>query len=441
MVGDGSGCFFQPMTEEYTYILTARHLFCDRTVAEGVPTLTERVDGQQIIISRNTLNNGTWQSIQFPLTLTRGQTYFPLPNADAAILKVQFLNGLDQLLIDPHYERPASYKLCGYPSNRRNAADQYTSYELHQNIASGNFGQTAQLAIGTLTQDNLEGMSGGGILKPEEHNILIIGVQSKMLSTVLPAGQIGFVPMKFFEEIIATNANLEKLMPVYLKSFSYFGNEIFALDYGLDEQQIAEQLTTLLKTQATRVINSNINPIEVRNYFKEKLMFILTKQNPSDLDKKKLWIAWLEMLTILNVAHNHQHAVQDLPNLEKKIRLFYSDTDRDFFIAHLDHLDQQNYSGLEAGGVVIVSSNSPAKGGSHVLNRGLGRIDQMRKEYQIKALSIDNATEFPLDKYKFINISAFKEGCIVDNYTQFENLTAPQIISKLKEQYELLFKP
>ena len=443
IVGAGSGCFFQPMTQDYTYILTSRHLFCDGQNIHGVTHFVERPDGQIIQITRQVHDGTTWSPETTSLTLTRGENYFPHGDTsiDAAILKVGHIESVDQILI---HNDPASiqgYTLSGYPANRRNLPEAYTSYVVDRSIASANFGQTAQLVLGNITQDNIEGMSGGGIFRADPGAILVAGIQSKILSVMLPAGQVGFVPMSRYLEIVEQNDDkLERLLPLYLKSFKYIQDEIFKIEFGVEEQQVAERLTVLLKGQAARIIESDITPTAIREHLKERLMLILPKQSVTDLEKKQIWIAWLELMTILNITYNQTYNAQDLPNLLKKLRLFYSDTEHDFFIAHLDDLDKLDYTGLEKGGVVVVASNGRAKGKAHILRPDrIPKIDAMRSQHQLAGLAIDNPTEYPLDKYKFFNISAFKEGCIVDQHEIYQKLEVAQYLTNLRTQYEQLF--
>jgi len=442
-VASGSGCFFQPLSDSHTYILTSRHLFCDQQQVDGITNFIERVDGQIVVIKYYVLDGNQWQTREFQLTVTRGENYFTHanPQVDAAILKIDHIENCDQIIIYNDHQTPTGFRLCGHPSNRRNQGDPYTTYLIQGSIASTNFGQTVQLALGNVTQDHIEGMSGGGILKPDRSAILIAGIQSKMLSVILPAGQVAFVPIKYYAEVVeSSDSRLEKLLPLYLKSFKYIKEEIFKLSYGVEEQEIAEQLTVLLKGQATRIIESDITPLEIRKYLEERLMLILPKQSNTELEKKKIWVAWLELMTILNIAYSQNHTLEDLPSLLKKIRLFYSDTEHDFFYAHLDDLDKLDYTGLEKGGVVVVASNVIAKGKKHILRPDrIPRIDSLRKQHTLEGLAIDNATEYPLDKFKFMNISAFKEGCIVDTHEEYQKLEVKEYLGNLKKQYEQLF--
>ena len=77
-VGAGSGCLFQPTSESYTYVLTARH------VVEGANV----TQVQRELIGEN-------GAIQIESIDIIGQPYFhPNKEVDAAILKVSFVKTL-----------------------------------------------------------------------------------------------------------------------------------------------------------------------------------------------------------------------------------------------------------------------------------------------------------------------------------------------------------
>lgn len=114
-VKDGSGCLFQPILNEnnYTYILTAKHLFegiAQDDDGNDLPYATQ--DGTDISIFRQVNVDGQWQKISIPFTLERGKTYFPHKDADAAILKINHLS--------PQFDRIVSIDI---PVNRQQKVD------------------------------------------------------------------------------------------------------------------------------------------------------------------------------------------------------------------------------------------------------------------------------------------------------------------------------
>lgn len=447
IVGEGSGCLFQPMSEEYTYILTAKHLFFKKKEsARGEAIVSEMLDGEVIKIERHSKTENGWEEIEVAFKLQKGTNYFPHRDADIAILKIEYLPGFDNISIHDQIVGEDDYELCGSPDTTRdnNEGERYTTYEVERFITSGNYNHSAQL-FGSLNQTNIEGMSGGGILKIVTNHITIVGIQSKMASSTLPAGQIGFVPMKYFNEIVdypEYAEKLEKLLPLYLGSFSFFKEDIFNLKPGLSEKERAERLTEILKAKALDIQESDITPLTIKDYLHDKLL-LLSNQDKGELQKKKIWSIWLELLTILNIAKNNSHCANDLPTIFKKVRLFYSDVDEDFWVKHLDELHKLNYSGLEDTGIVVVASNVKAMNNNeHVLDVSKipGNITRIKNKFDLERIGpkIDSATDFPLEKYKYMNISAFKENTAVNVVEKFSEESVTNCLETLKELYEQL---
>lgn len=447
IVGDGSGCLFQPMTKEYTYILCAKHLFIIKEENDRGETVERDMpDGKIIEIKRHCKKENGWEEIKIKHKLQRGMNYFPHKDADAAILKIDYLPNFDNIYIQNQINENNGFELCGFPGTARQdeEGEKYTTHRLERFLASGNYCHGAQL-FGGLNQINIDGMSGGGILKLANNHISIIGIQSKMASKLFPSGQIGFVPMKYFNEITDYSEHvgkLEKLLPSYIKSFSFLTEDIFNLKYGLVEKERAKKLTKILKIKAGEIQKSDITPLCIKNYLNEKLL-LLSNQDRDELQKKRIWSIWLELLTILNIAKNKSHCANDLPTIFKKIRLFYSNVDEDFWLEHLEDLHKLDYSGLESKGIVVVASNVKAESNMHILDlsRIPGDITRTLKEkFDIEKLGqkIDNATDFPLEKYKYINISAFKEDIATNIPEPFTNQSITDCLTTLKDLYEQL---
>jgi len=446
LVGEGSGCLFQPMTDEYTYILTAKHLFIDEKEDErGLAIKSEIPDGEIIEIKRHRKTESGWDEITIEFKLEKGTTYFPHKEADIAILKIDYRSDLDGIYVRNQIPQDGDYLLCGFPDvfRQNKSGDRYTTHCVNRFICSGNYCHSAQLPE-TLSQINIVGMSGGAILEVVDNYIAIIGIQCSMANNSnYQSGQIEFVPMRYFNDIVTYPeyaGKIKILLPPYLQSFSFLKTDIFNIEYGLLGKVRAEKLTNILKAKAGEVQKSDITPQIIKDHLKEKLL-LLPNQNKDDLQKKNIWSTWLELLTILNIAKDHSHCATDLPSIFKKIRLFYSDVDKDFWLEHLAELPKLDYSGLEDKGIVVVASNVEARD-MHILDLRLipENIARMEEEYEIDKIGqkIDTATDFPLKKYKYVNISAFKEKTATDVSQEFTTQQIQECLITIKELYERL---
>lgn len=305
-VGNGSGCLFQPISEnKYTYVLTAKHLFEGTTLDDNGATVDYSfTDGTEISIFRPIKNVEGWNEIEIKLMLKRGENYFAHKYADAVILKLPYLSGFDKIYTSEINQRVEGYSLYGYPNRfkSRNAGNKDTGYGIKSLITSVNYGYTAQLFSTTLNKDEIEGMSGGGILKTIDGFVSLIGIQSEMKHANYATGQINFVSISFFDEIVTENIGyLSALYPPYLSSFQFLEEEIFNVKPGVLTQEKCDKLTTILKAKAKEIEKSDLTPKYIRDFIKEKYPAFY-QQESNEISKKKIWSIWLELLTIINIA-------------------------------------------------------------------------------------------------------------------------------------------
>lgn len=203
IVGGGSGMLFQPMTNEYTYVFTAKHIFLDKITTEGRPdSYKEKVNGSIVLIYQLTLNEDLWNSNLIEFEVKKGENYFPHQTADIALLKIKFMEGFAQTHILENCSINNDYYLCGFPNDKRGAnngnfPNQYTNYQISHKIASINNLIEVRLSQ-PKTQPEILGMSGGGIFRITNDSIDIIGIQSQMAKTISLQNEIDFVPITLF---------------------------------------------------------------------------------------------------------------------------------------------------------------------------------------------------------------------------------------------------
>src|SRR5574343_271664 len=223
-VGTGSGCLFQPLNEEYSYVLTAKH------VIEGI---------ENFEITRQYIQeDGTMIDEQFDIL--EGPYLHTDANKDAAIIKVEKVSNIDNLLranLDPLEKE--NWYLCGHPDSREsnnfsyrknkltieNPIDLYIEGEIERNV----------------NHSEIVGQSGGGIIKFENSCFLLAGIQKKMAveDEDETLSRIHFAPLSFFDEIVEENKdNLTPLFPPYIGAFSFLLQEIFPFPNLLVKQEL-----------------------------------------------------------------------------------------------------------------------------------------------------------------------------------------------------------
>ncbi|MFH4964759.1 ABC-three component system protein [Gaetbulibacter sp. M235] len=434
-VEEGSGCFFQPMTDKYTYILTAKHLFYE--VNDQGKITNEYEDGREIEILKHQKNHDGWELQKIPFVIEKGVNYFPHKDADVAILKIEYEPYFNSIFVKNTENDMVGFQLCGFPVSKKNNldAEKYGNQNIYGFGATGQYCKGAQL-FGTLQQSDIEGYSGCGILKIINENIYIAGIQSKMASNYInQAGQIGFVQIAYFDGIVDEyEEQLEKLFPDYMGNFSFLEDEAFKLEVdALDEERIAST-RTMLKNKALDIIKSDITPYGIKMLFNERIL--LNDQYSEHLSVKNVWISWLEFLTIMNIAKGYNVNKEMLSEIFNTVRLKYSNEDDWTKLLSTDLLNS-DYKGLKPDSTVIVSTNKPPIG-NLILKKEtiLSHIGIVPK----KGLRIDNGVKSPYEDFDFVHLEFFKKGCIADQLEQYDKINDEnKLLQILKQQYNELF--
>lgn len=444
-VNGGSGVIFQPADETFTYILTAKHIFYD----DNGQSIDTRVNIHYYSKPDNAM-------VAFPeFDLVTGTNFFPHSenNIDIAILRIARIHTPDKLIItNKYFQENKEYVLGGYPKLRRESRGgiiDLDSFRVDDKIDILDDKEFKRVEADIAKNQNLaelKGLSGGGIFKVSGEYLLLAGIQSRVANNIEALGRIRFTPIEIFNEIIAEyNGVLEVIVPYYLKSFTFLKDSSFSLSGGIMSNQIVGDVSEILRNQTQNVLQSDFTPICIKEHLGSALL-LLNNQDSNDVFLKKLWLSWLELLTILNIAKQKNVAKSDFDDLFSEVRFFYSPVDKDFWSAHLGDLAKSDYKGLKRKGLVVVASQKPAGDQHHVLDPSkiVPDISRIRKDYEMAqplvpdTVNIDDPDNFPLQKFRFVNISAFKDHPIIEGYQQFENMTRLEIINKLKELYEQL---
>lgn len=432
IVNGGSGIIFQPSDTQYTYILTAKH----------------NVEEDQIKIIRfSNINNIIEELPEISIDKNIGVNIFPHydVNKDIAIIKIDKIRDLEEIFRIESNQIVSNIRLMGYPLLRRQEFinDKASWFRDSDNLSvhgSRSHGRIEARLQNREEYSEIVGHSGGGVVSIEDGKLLLMGIQNSMLSSKdhENLGSIEYTPIKYFDEIINKYQDeLKPLHPHYLSCFSFLTDSAFSkVDNCFNSKKTIDILTKILKEKSKKVIESEITPICIKEYLSEELL-LLKSQNNLILNSRDIWVIWLELLTILIILKNDDVKLDKLHNVLNRYRVFYSDIDDDFWVSHVNELPNANYSNLKKGGTVIVATRTAAKNNTHKLDSILGSIYQTAKD-EHDIIHIDDAQEFPFDKYKYLNISAFKEGVLLEHYKEFLSLDVKSKVLKLQEFYRRL---
>jgi len=442
IVNGGSGCLFQPMTDSYTYILTAKHLFFEKNEEGRGVEKVQYPDGTEIEVKRFIQTSEGWDEELIPFILIEGENYFPHKdeNTDIAILKITpIIKGFDDICIIDDIELDGEFVLAGSPVPFREnpQGDRYTHYNIQSIITSANKSILAQVDP-ALNQNNIEGTSGGGVLKIDSNYILVAGIQSKMANgTNYQAGQIAFVPIKHFNEIVEYEENegkLSKLYPPHLRKFDFLIDDCFTLEVDeIDEVKVSNARVTL-RNKAYEITKSDITPIGIKDLFKERLL--IDEKASSCLSHKALWISWLEFLVIMNLMKDENLNSDMLSDLFNSYRLKFLNID-DWTTSFRKTLRESDYIGLKEDSTVVVNTRCAPKTNRNLIIKK-GNMPDIANVYDKRGFRTDRGID-PYTSFNFVHLDFFKSKCIIEKLDEYQDLNEIQLIEKIKIEYNELF--
>lgn len=425
IVNGGSGCIFQPMDGIYSYVLTAKHNIEDYNI-------------RIVDFTRFKLQDGNIIKITIPIDgLVENENYFPHPNRDIAIIKIDKIPNLENIIrVDDFDKDRAQYILVGYPETRRNANPHTKEnwYRCDENVTILNV-KANQLREGEVPNnagyEEIVGHSGGGILKISGNYILLAGIQNKMTDVENEQmGRIEFSPISLFDEIIEAHPqHLSAIYPPFYKSFSFLKEQIIKLEGCFYDIEYTKQY---LRDVTDEIIASSLTPNIIRNRLQER--FLIYGEKSSSFYNKGLWTAWLEFLIVLKIIGLNPKTEQELDEIFNQYRVIYSSSKEDWSKLMKD-IVRSDYKGLKENACLIFANETEPK--IPVLGKGI--IPDVSKSVQKKQMNIDDGVNHPFESFKHIHVCAFQRSCIVEKageYAHFNNTNENELFQKLKKEYE-----
>jgi hypothetical protein len=252
VLNEGSGFLFQPMDANATYILTAKHVI--QNAGNAVQILKRFVE-----------QDGTLVVEDVPYVMLSGTNYFEHPERDVAILKIERLQGLSQVIrTDAITIDRESYILAGYPQMRRNLEtdpDYHNAYRTDEGVTIQGPRNNSLREARIPDRPGLEevrGHSGGGVGKIDDGFFLLAGIQSQMVEALdEQLGKIEFSPMSSFDSLVALHpGHLVNLDPAHLGCFSFLQDATFLLRVNQFNEENIAYTRNFLKTETEKIVNS-----------------------------------------------------------------------------------------------------------------------------------------------------------------------------------------
>ncbi|APD90682.1 hypothetical protein BM524_13215 [Alteromonas mediterranea] len=422
-VAEGSGVLIQPATEDYSYILTAKHVVKE----------TDFPELSSISVLDNSGNSITVQ-----------ERYFHQEeDCDLAILKVEFQRGLElgYFYNEPTNGMPAS--IYGYPRIRepeQGALNEPSTYELILHDIRENevleFRNESQAIF-----EDIEGYSGCGIfyLSDKKNKVELVGIECRMAAVSSNDGHICGYKFNKFKEILQSH-NLAEIKPPYLKSFKYHEANLFnSVElFNDDGIKCVKELAKYYFRKSQIYESSQINPESIIENF--GFILLAYKQKNEDLFDNDSWSSFLEFLFIQFVIHFEKTGSEFvheefLANLFSDYRVIFDHEKLSYkhlwgrYIAHTSFEELK-----EAAKIIILSKGSkpPIARMPENLKKSPKNITEGSDNYNL----IDRAIKNKAMNNPIFHWDALNEACIECNEEQFESLN----LNDHKDQIEELVR-
>ncbi|WP_238456728.1 ABC-three component system protein [Desulforamulus aeronauticus] len=376
----GSGCLYQPNSEKFTYVLTAKHCL---TKDENKIVFTQE-EIKLIIVTRDTGER---------LEVT---SCYVKDNLDLAVLKVKILDDLPAVLaIEPI--RNMNFLLKGYPKYLMgydescvitgkiidvSLYDEYFELECSKSLES--FDNNAK--------DNTVGFSGSGVFFELEGDFKLIGILTRLKDPNGTYSRLKAIKVSCINQFLL-EMNLEPLIPFELYSFKKYLPESFS-NCGKAKVVFEECFSNGVK---------GITPYNIFESLGEKMFLPYDKENQL-LFKDNLWIGWIKLLTHLHIEENSTINISNINDYiylnetdrkkENKKRFFYT-----YKFNHLgdciQHIFVSIYDDIKYGDCIIINSEKRFMSfdlGRDLLEKIVREIDEV--ELYKNKIDIDNPNAY-----------------------------------------------
>lgn len=436
MVDGGSGVLIQPMTDQYTYVLTAKH---NILVDSNDPNSSLKCNTDISVI------NYDGDSLKV-LDLVSD----PSPDVDIAIILIDCQPNLSLFMHTYDLSNGDRVKLCGYPDNRRSpqktVVEQYSSYRLqfHEHVNNTLIFNNDNVAA----YENIIGFSGGGLFTfgDENGDVFLCGIETKMDGNpeLEPHGRVAGISIRKFENIIENGTYsgepLAVLLPLHLASFEHLLNQIFKLEDWHDGNKLQFIKDHLRQLATSNVISVNLTPHDLLNEFSEYIR--VDGRNDHELHKKELWAYFLELLVISFLLDNpieiNKEYVREV--LEKR-RLTYI-ASNGTWKAHAKDILSSSHKGLREDGVIVACTHKASNTALCTSQELKKVVDNIGSPLSDPRLITNIKRNISVNK-RLVDLAALHHKCIQnkeDDYRDYNCMSLDALNVKLSQEYGYYLK-
>lgn len=324
-VNQGSGVLVQALSDKYCYVFTAKHNIIDQQ------NIVANADGAVIA------------------TVSVDSCYCSETD-DAAVIVIEDSISPTLTVAGNIVNHGGEITLGGFPENPHGS--------LPIRFLDGTIKFVGERTFQILceefpTQDDIMGMSGGGIFQKSIGEWVLIGVEYGMAGDT----QMNCCGISVFEEIINRNS-LAVPRPPFFDNFQKLCDWSFPLTGSFIDSGKRDTLSGILRAYAHAVLEGI--PITPQSLYIELDANLLVKDTPVHcISHRKLWISWLELLSLsvlIDEKKTEELNMQYIEELQRKRRLLYSNTTTDWCTI-LREIVTTTIEGLDDDAILFISNN------------------------------------------------------------------------------------
>lgn len=387
-VNNGSGCIFQPDSKEYTYVLTVKH---NLEVTNGEEKVL--IPTHDIKIYRGNADGKPIPNIV---------SYEVHDTLDLALIVIPYVGETEIFLTHSIPARDEHLIIYGYPSrlnantekreNVRCICDMQREDLLSTEIRT----EQAQYTWEINSQKSLVGFSGCGVFAEVNGALVLKGIFPELKDPSGANNKLISIYISNFNSI-ADKLGRKHLIPSDLLSFNSYVEKAF--------MRIDPQLHEFFRSKIENIHKKGITPITIAKRNKEKLTLPVSKNYSDSLSQSKLWEAWLELLTYLNIAIPE---LEDLESYCNKVPLYFSANENHIKSLLRLFLSQHDLQAEIKKNSLIIFSSIERSGGNDFLPKEkvkniVANVD--RSNFFSKGMMIDNALQIP--EFSCIHVDHF----------------------------------
>ncbi|WP_434568398.1 ABC-three component system protein [Pseudomonas sp. Z3-8] len=406
-VNDGSGVLVHCLSEDYSYVLTAKHALKAQNAVE------------------------TWDGR--PITVLE---VYPHKD-DCALLKVSFIPNLQSVRYKNNkFDYKSEAIFAGFPEYRENEdtpEQRFKSYEGKVKQFDKGFYLTLE---GLPPRGHIKGASGGGVYLLVGGKPYLIGVEIEMAGPQpQEAGEVLCFDMGRFDELVKAN-DLSPILPSFLFCFTKIRPSTF--NYTLSSSRVLQILQHQLYRKADSLVRAGIpKPYELLALYDKGL--IVNGQADEAIFDIELWSAFTEFLILHSLLNDVD--VMDLnylKGIERTSRFVYSRS-KDAWLQDLNNILASARKLLDNGGLLVVSSGdvgSPPIANKDFIRYLVEDIGTPAAEYDgDDGARIDMGLEGGDVPFSFALLGSLHRECITRNEQDFLGLNSAKSMELFKEKY------